>query len=277
MALSVQFTRVSPMYPQGFYVQWTLRSVDQAASGAYAFTLERSGGPSGPWEPVMSATDTYAHWDKFDQPAGTTYATHRRPNQFAFGRSYYYRVRVVAPNGVTAEYVDDTEPGLDPKQAQYWRKADYDLRKGLRFTGTPAAVFKKRRWGERCPKCTSKVTRDPLRGACVNCFGTGFVRGYYEPVLLNLRRGAPQGTSQQTPEGRQDSNGVKITAPSTPGLEPGDLIVFLRDNRRFEVDQQIETQITLVTVHQTVQAMELGHDHVAYRLRVDKTSLNPIL
>lgn len=278
MALKVRFTRVTPVYPEGYYLQWTLDGVNPRVTGHYRFELTRSGSGNGPWETFTPAlTDTYSHFDKLDQPAGTTYATNRRPNVFGLNITYYYRLVVTTPDGEIATVIDDTGPVVSPKMATLWRKADRDFRKTLLFTGTPAVVLKRRMWGPRCPKCFDPITKEPLRSACTACYGTGFQKGYWDAVPVHIRRTVAQGASQVTPEQRQDSNDVKLYVPWFPAVDPGDLCVFLNDDRRFLVDQQVETQINLVPVHQTVSVLELARDHIAYRLPIDLTSVYPLL
>jgi hypothetical protein len=278
MALAIKYTRFVPIYPNGYFIQWTISDFNPNLDGSYEFEVYVSGSPSGPWESVSGVlVDTYSFFDKNTQPAGTIYKNYRRVNTFAINRTPYYKTVVRAPDGTIAETVDDTDPVLDFKQAQYWRKGDYNFRKSLLVNGVPVAVIKKRRWGKRCPRCIDPVTKVNLRAACKVCFASGFLPGYFNPQHLHIKRGAPQSSSQLTPEGRKDFNGVTVHVPYTPQLDQGDLVVFLRDNRRFMVDQQSETQITTVTLHQVCKLNELPRDHVCFKIPVDPTNINPIL
>lgn len=277
MALKIRFSRITPVYPEGYYVQWTLDGVDPRVSGHYRFRLYRSGSNAGPWELVSESIDTYSYFDQLNQPPGTTYAQNRRPNVFGLNVAFYFKIEVTAPNGDVATLIDDTDPSPNIKMAGIWRKADRDFRKTLQFTGTPAVVLKRRLWGPRCLKCFDPITKEPLRSACTECFGTGFEKGYWDPVAVHIRRTAPQGATQVTPEQRQDGNDVKLYLPWIPGVAQGDLCVFLHDGRRFLADQQTETQINLASVHQTISALELSRDHIAYRIHIDPTTRYPLL
>lgn len=277
MALSIKLTKITPLYPHGFFVQWALGGA--TASGVYRFDVFRSGSSEGPWELVVrQLANQYAYTDRLVQPEGTAHADYRRPNQLGFTRGFFYRVVVTGPDGAQAEVVDDLDPQLDRKQAQYWRKMVRDLSVGLRkLNGVPCAVLKKKQWGERCPRCYDKVSREVVRANCVTCWGTGFVGGYWAPVKVHTRRSAPVSATQQTPEGKSDSNSVRIWMPHIPQLDRDDVIVFLRDNKRFRVDQQSETQITTVTVHQTISAVEIERSHILYKLPVDVDAVQPLI
>jgi hypothetical protein len=277
MALSIRITNVTQLYPEGYYVQWTLDDVNPSVSGHYQFKIFRSGGSEGPWEPLAELLDQYSYFDQLPQPPDTKYRDYRRPNVFGLNYSFFYKIEVTAPNGSTAVVIDEPNPKLEPKQAGFWRKATRDFQKSVLLAGTPAAVLKRRRWGLRCKICLDKITRESLRSACINCYGTGFEKGYWDPIPTRIRRSAPQGASQVTPEQRQDGNDVKIHIPRIPNVEEGDLIVFTRDNKRYIADQQVETQITLTPVHQVVSALEIPRDNIIYRIKIDTQSRNPIL
>jgi hypothetical protein len=268
-------TRILPLYPHGFFVQWDLTSTE---SGTFKFDLYRSGGAQGPWEPVsLGMVSQYAFVDRLPQPAGTQHDVVRRPNQLALMRSFFYRLVVTAPSGKTTEVVDDTEPPIDRKMMQYWRRATFDFDKTLKFTGVPTAVLKKRHWGLRCTKCVDRVTREVVRAACPECFGTRFDGGYWAPTLMRLRMGVPNNVTLNSPEQKQDANSEQVYMRYFPHLERDDVIVTLRDNKRFVVDQQIETQIQTAVVHQVLSVLELTHDHIIHRLRVDADSVQPLI
>ena len=79
-----------------------------------------------------------------------------------------------------------------------------------------------------------------------------------------------------TPAGKSDSNGAVFWLPDYPTLERDDVIVSLADQRRFRVNQEVETQIQLNSVHQEVTCVELGHDHVIYRYPIQRDAIYPI-
>ena len=53
------------------------------------------------------------------------------------------------------------------------------------------------------------------------------------------------------------------------GIEEGDVLVFLRDNKRFVVKQQTQTELITVSVHQKVFVSELARSSIEYRILVD--------
>jgi hypothetical protein len=59
-----------------------------------------------------------------------------------------------------------------------------------------------------------------------------------------------------------------ITMPDYPLMEPEDLIVETRTNRRFVVKQKVSTEHRRVCVHQDLQVSELSRADSAYRLNL---------
>lgn len=279
MALTIRFTRFSPHPPEGLFMQWTLDGVTPQMNGDFTFSVERSGSSLGPWELIASGLiNNYAYFDKFPQPPNTSYRDVRPTNMFSFGRDFFYRVKVKAPNGESSEAVDEASstPFMDPKIAGHARKATKNIETSLRINGTEAALFKRLRWGVRCV-CVDKQTREPTRSQCKICYGTGFRGGFFEPVIAKVRRSIPQGASAVMPEQRTEGSSVRITYPSNPGLDQGDLLVFLRDGRRYEIDQPSDTQFQLNTLHQYCDALELPRTHVYYQVVVNRTLKDPWL
>lgn len=277
MALTVQFTKTTPLTPQANFVQWTLRG--PLAPGDYDFTLYRAGGPEGPWDLVAAGLrNAYCALDGLAQPVGTTPDTWLRPNQLSMTRNFFYRVVAVGPTGEQGEDVAEMGATLPPKQRQLWRKLVRDEYLALRkFTGIPVAVLKRRQWGERCRPCVDKVTKEILRAHCTSCWGTGFVGGFWDPVLTYARRSPLQTTSQVAPEDKTDVAQTRVTMMAVPRAEQSDVLVFLPDNKRFLVDQQSETSIRGVPVHQSVFVTLLPASHVLYKLPVDERAVPPIL
>lgn len=277
MALKIRFTRFTQRPPFGMFVQWTLDGVSPAMNGDFTFSLERSGGPNGPWEPVATGlVNNYAYFDQLPQPPDTSYRNVRPTNMFAFWRDFDYKVSVVAPNGERAEASEISSSGysMNGRMSGQQRKAIRDMSVSLRLNGTPAALLKRKRWGTRC-RCVDKQTREPTLSSCKTCWGTGFVGGYWDPVITNVRRSIPQGGTSVMPEGRNEGSSVRIAFGNTPGLDQGDVFVFFNDGRRYLVDQASSTEFQLGTIHQYATCVELPRLSILYSMVVDPNAVNP--
>lgn len=269
--MNVTITKTTPLTPHGNFVQWTLSN---CPPDRYFFDLHRSGSRQGPWEKVVERLEgTYSYIDRFVALPGTTRDTAVRPNQLSNLRNFYYRVTVT--NSAGQVQTDSCEVGatLEPKQRQLLRALTHAEWRAFRYNGVPVALLKRKRWGVRCKKCVDPTTKELLRGACTNCWSTGFEGGYWNPVLTYARRAPLQETSQITPEGKTNISNTRMVLLAIPRMEQGDLIVFIRDNKRFFVDQQVETQLKTVPVHQVVLLTEVTASDVVYRIDVSTGGL----
>lgn len=272
--ISVLVSRIMPLTPYGFFVQWEVRK--PSASGVYRFWVYRSGSSEGPWEPVAEdLSEKYCVVDRFDGSANT--AANRRPNQLALLRQFFYKVAMLAPNGERDEYVTDTDPPLDPKAAQHWRRAVKNFEDTMRLTGRPCAVLKRRHWGKRCPKCSDAVLREPIKSSCTVCWGTGFEGGFWAPVRMAANRVITDDQSVNTPEQRSDTRTVRIQMLSYPDVDRDDIIVFLHDRERFLVERVRTPEIMQNGTHQTISAVEIAPGNILYRYRLDDDAVAPLV
>lgn len=273
--MKVTITKTSPLTPRGNFVQWTL---SECAPDRYLFDLYRSGSRNGPWEKVVEGlVDTYSFIDRFEQLPGTSPATALRPNQLSQLTNFHYQVTARNASGLLVTDTTEVGPTLAPKQRQELRALTHAQWRGFRYNGVPVALLKRRKWGVRCKKCIDPITKEVLRSACTSCWGTGFESGYWAPVLTYARRAPMQETSQVTPEGKTNISNTRMVLLAIPRMEQGDLVVFLQDNKRFFVDQQVETQLRTVPVHQVVLLTEISGSDIVYRIPVDPRTVPSLL
>jgi hypothetical protein len=275
MALSVEITRLLPLFPRGVFLQWDL--INPTETGSYAFSVYRSGSPEGPWETLLSdGVDIYNYSDVL--PSTSTQDT-GDINQLSLVRGIYYRVVVVPPSGTVnqVEVVSIVEPRLDGTQRLLKRKILRDESLMFRkLNGVEIAVVKRMHWGPRCTKCWDKVTKTVTRANCTTCFGTGFSPGYFAPVLTLGRRGTLPAAKQISPQGVSEFRPTQVTILDAPRVEPDDVLVFLKDNRRFIVKSVIQTELKTVGVHQKFEVSELARSSIEYRLVVDSARIPPL-
>lgn len=275
MALSVEITRLLPLYPRGVFLQWDL--VNPTETGTYVFDIYRSGSSEGPWETLaLNNVNIYNYSDVF--PSTSTQAA-TDINQLSLVRGIYYRVVVTPPSGVAnqVEVVSSVEPRLDGKQRLLKRKILRDESIMLRkLNGVEIAVVKRMHWGPRCSKCWDKVTKSVTRANCTTCFGTGFSPGFFAPVITLGRRGTLPIAKQITPQGVAEYRPTQVTILDAPKVVPDDILVFLKDNKRFIVKSAIQTELKTVGVHQKFEVSEIAHSSIEYRLVVDPLRIPPL-
>ena len=258
----LEITRCIPVWPRKVYIQWVIRN--PVLTPHYTFKIERSGGHEGPWELLAEdLVDVYFYVDDniqspHDDSSMGLMSLERRP---------YYRV-TATPGEL--ENIKDTQGGLDHRRQGIAFKLTRDANRYFKVgTGTEVAIFKRRRWGDKCPICLSS-TGQSTRAHCSTCFGTGFVGGYWNPVYTYAQRRPSPIQIQAAPQGAVESNVIQLLMPAIPVMDMEDVLVFLRDNSRYEVKSATPTLIHSVPIHQELIVTELARSSREYGLKADE-------
>lgn len=262
-SLRIELTRVTPLWPRKAYIQWVLRN-PEFASG-YLFDIYRSGSAEGPWETVVKGlTDTFYY---LDEGYG---AAHDRttPDLMSLVRVMVYRVDVRRVTDILARADKAVEISPDRRRRGIQRKLARDARVSLKKgSGTLMAVFKRRWWGEPCA-CRA-LTGQSTKAHCATCHGTGIVTGYWNPVYSYGQRTATPSNAQIGVQGQIDINRLRVLMPDVPQVAPLDVLVFVQDNRRFMVENLVNTEIHTMVVHQEIDVTELARTATEYNLQAD--------
>lgn len=273
--MEIEFTRLLPIYPNKIFFQWNL--IRPTENGTYVFDIYRAGSPDGPWYAIsLGNINIYSYVDVLATTATSPAGTAVDPNVLALARGIYYRIVVTPPSGSgnRVEAVSIVEPKLDGRQKLLRRKMLRDATQMLRkLNGVEVAVCKRRHWGPRCKKCFDKYTKESVRENCPTCWGTGFDPGYFAPVVTLARRGTAPVTSSISSQGKTDIANAHVTMLDVPRVEEDDVLVFLRDNKRFLVKQVLPTELQTVTIHQKLMVSELSRSSPEYKIPVDTTRL----
>jgi hypothetical protein len=92
----------------------------------------------------------------------------------------------------------------------------------LRFSGMPVLVYLRRR-GSRCPDCWDPELQKVTRSECTTCFATGYLGGYYPPILT-LGNIIPEDKSNQPDVTIRESTKTSMKMSNYPLIRPRDAI-----------------------------------------------------
>jgi hypothetical protein len=265
------------MFPTAVFLQWDIASEE---SGAFFVDIARAQSPLGPWETVATGLRGAYNFvdDNYNLPPASRESAGRDAlNHFSLARAIYYQVTVTPPSGVVHTFHSEAtpvEPGLDRRTRLFKRKIQHDQAVGYRrLNGIPIVVLKRKRWGDRCPRCYDPVTKESTLEHCLVCFGTTFVDGYCVPVLIRGRREAASVVSNMTSHGDSDVKLADFNILDYPLVEYKDIVVDLVRNDRYQVQRVHHTELKSVTVHQKMATTLLGRNAIEYQLKVDTASL----
>lgn len=270
---TVEITRTTPVYrsPEetGVFVQWVVHSPPVA--GIDSFRLERAGSPKGPFETVIENIEDYHFFDDLRHVPVPDAGTRENLNFLSLQRNVYYRITATEPSGTT--YTSDPEligDRLDRRNMLLRRKLHRDMWVGLKkFNGVPIVVLKRRHWGKRCTECFDPVTKSVTKPKCESCYGTSYEGGYWAPVQTYGRFTVTNVQTTLTSHGKADLSQLRCYMLDHPVLEPDDVVIHLRMNKRYIVKHRTQTELRTVPVHQVLVVNELPRDSVEYRITVN--------
>lgn len=260
--MQVTITRTTPIYASpmtaGVFVQWIV--TEPPTNTPLLFTLLRSGAPDGPFETVMANLTTPHFFDNHVESADTV-------AQVSLQRVIYYTVIVTGGGSSARSSSVPVGDGLPKRQALLRKKIQRDIAVAFRVgSGIPLAILSRKQWGPKCTACFDRLTKSVTNAKCLVCFGTGFQGGYHEPVHVTARKGVTNVQVTTSPQGKTEVNQSELTILDYPRLAVDDVIVELRQDRRYVVRHVTRTELRGVPVHQRVVMSELARDSVEYRI-----------
>ncbi len=289
--------QITPWHPTKVKLQWKVEDVTE--SGDFTFHVERSGSSGGPWTDLTAAG--LLNTTFFEDPLSDEDA-----NTLSLVRDIYYRIKMIAPStkesyspvvnldGLVEHTMLEEEAGNPARPipaAQYEpnpvvgiarRPSTRDGRMRLikrtllrnmylmlkHLNGIEYALLKRRHFGTRCAECYDANTNESIVSGCPVCYGTTWVGGYYAPIYILARRLASQVSSNVSPQGKDDTNRVRIQMLDFPKVEEGDLLVERVHNQRFIVQQRYFPHVKTIATHQTLSVSELPRSAPEYKISV---------
>lgn len=259
----VEITRIIGCWPKKIFIQWILRN--PSSGSGYTFKIYRSESENGPWEQIANdIVDTYFFVDDaFPAPNDRT-----KPDLMSMRRFMCYKVAAHHTTDGNSENIQRIEGSLDKRRQGILRKLRRDayvmLKKG---SGTEVAILKRKWWGDSCT-CRTLIGQ-VTRAHCNACNGTGIITGYWAPVYSYASHATTPTTAQTAPQGNVESNVIRVSIPDIPEVSRYDILVYLRNNRRFMIENVMATEIHSVAVHQEIEISELSKTSREYDLLVD--------
>ena len=221
----------------------------------FDFQVLRSESPEGPFEEIgPTFTDRYIFVDG-RVPKGNKY------------RVLWYKVRVThRSSGEFEEYGPASQSAEASLDAQYIRRNEMTV-----FThviGRKCWLFKKRTFGPRCSSCWDSVTKKRTRSNCRQCFDTGFLRGYHDPIAVYVQID-PAGEAKQN-QAQQISQISNTTARLSfyPDVSPGDVIVEA-ENRRWRVTKVSQSERLRAVIKQELLLHEIEDTDIEFRMPIN--------
>ncbi len=222
----------------------------------FTFQILRSESPEGPWAAITQTfEDKYLFVDA-RIPAGDKY------------RQLWYRLRITHKSSSETEDTPSVTHEADPDLvANYIRKMEQVL--FTQVIGRKCWLLKRRTFGPRCPSCWDSVTQKRTRAQCHDCYNTGFLRGYHDPIEVWIQIDPPSKAKKNNAQ--QIEHEVFTTGRLTfyPNVSPGDIVVEA-ENKRWRVVIVSLSERLRAPVKQEIQNMRQIQDtDLEYRIPIN--------
>jgi hypothetical protein len=235
-------------------VSWTLPSTTIDVLD-YTFQILRSESPRGPFEPVTEEfVDRYIFIDR-SVPVGDKF------------RQLWYLVRIRRRDN--QEFVD-SEPvthEADPDlHALYIRRSQQTL--FTQAVGRACWLFKRRTFGTRCTSCWDPVLKKQTRSGCLDCFDTGFLRGFLNPIEVWVQIDPAGKSKTLRAEQLKDDQLTSARMTFFPPVSPGDVLVEL-ENKRWTVTRVTLSERLRAPIKQELVLRAIDDTDIEYKLPIN--------
>lgn len=237
---------------------WEVRETTQDVRD-YTFQVFRSESPEGPWDPVTDVfEDKYLFKDE-RVPGGTVY------------RKLYYRLHVVRKADASFEDFgpawQEAEPDL---VATYIRKSEQTL--FTQATGRQCWVFPRRTFGTFCPSCYDKKLGKTMRSSCPDCYCTGFLRGYLDPIACWIQIDPTSRQIQLQSLQKDQQNLTAARMSYYPLIKPDDMVVEI-ENTRWRVVSVQPSERLRTTIKQELAMRMIMPSDIEMKIPINITEL----
>jgi len=196
------------------------------------------------------------------------------PEQRVYGKTQWthYRVVLTTANDI---YVSDPQPAtgaLDKESRLLVKEIERkELLRLKKAAGQEGVLLKRRLFGAPCD-CRDYMTEEATNSDCPECFGTGFVGGYFEPVEYWAELTTHGHDSKQSPEGRgtvDDATRVRLRGLNSPQVFSYDVWVAKHNDYRWilrQIGNVVEVRGVPVVI--SAEARLAPFSHPVYKIEV---------
>lgn len=147
----------------------------------------------------------------------------------------HYQIKAVDTASVTV--YSDVKQALGNFPARFRAIAREMIRKELLIAeqdGQCGYLYKRRKWGVKCPTCLDYDTEQVTSSHCPTCYGTGFIDGYFDPVMYWVRERDDRDSRYFTDlrRGFVNDKVMFVRGINCPWIESNDIWVDFDSDRR---------------------------------------------
>lgn len=274
-------TRVRLSQPATVTASWFLDPKSTDTDSDHVFTLQRSGGPAGPWEDVTTFSVSGGNFPEdgnFELTYNESSVPGSQPRLYQITMTVLWRM-MCNVTGVPIPFY--TQPEIlyenikqnrlpDKVLRVYLNKIESDSRRTVdRVYGEYVDVLKVKRWGAPCQDCYDPDLEAVTRHNCDLCYGTGYEGGYWNKYRVPAIIGYMPDEDNQpkgTPTHGLDRVIAQIQIRDRVPIDTDDIVIDVPLGRAVRISESVYSEIGGLIIMSTVAGSVIGYHDSVYQL-----------
>lgn len=263
-ALDVQ---VFPQYPRRIVISW---EIGKKLPFPVAFNIFRSGGDNGEFEKLNAKPVTgFFYFDDGLKPLSKIFEV-------------IYQLEVIFPFSDETGERKTQRTGNIPLVCSPRLKRSYLVAKRMdqkhfieyrARSGVDLVVFKRKHFGEECTECYNPLTESSTKANCEECFGTGFIDGFWDPIETIGKIDPPVKIQQFGQVQFEEPINTQAHLRAFPQVKKGDVVVEVCWNNRWYVNNVQTVEHGRYPVKQLAEIKMIPRDSALYELELPEDVL----
>lgn len=243
-------------------VSWKLWVLNGDTAGLYTVSVRRAYAENGDYEIVNTV------------PAVNSFLVDEDVNLHDQWRKAFYKLDLKKSGSSVAVYGPVSLNTLYTTRALALVKHS---KTALKLSGEPVLVYSRAFDDTHCPDCWDAVLQQVVSSSCETCFNTGYVNGFYTPILT-LAHITPEIKSNTPGDTLRQKAVTQMTTSIFPVLRPRDVIYEINNGVRYRIISVTPIEHGRSLINQTAQIQRLNPSDVEQTMAVpDITTLTPFL
>jgi len=199
----------------------------------------------------LAILDSLNHPIVIDGSIGPLVYTHQR-FQYDFNQSFYYKIRAILKNNPSEFFESDVMFAGAESDGIHKTIVFNEVTLYRNYAAEQCKIIKRKTWGARCSTCWSPYRRQSVLSHCSVCNNTGFLVGYYSPIITQLSVDSDPKKNDPQQTGEDPTTIKRSRLPNYPIVRDKDLIITTGDNKRYKIINVETTKLPRLSVNSQV-------------------------
>lgn len=238
------------------YIRFEIQDTDEDITN-YRFSLFRANSENDTFECVYSDIQEFECRD---------YSVNLRTPQI----KYYYKIEIEDLTTGKKEYSEIFKsPAVNGDNYTDYFCSLYDMYLDAVIDNSEFVILRRKRTGQLC-ECFDDIRGTTTKQSCTCCYGTRFVGGFYNPVVvkINLMSSPYYSEKFELSSVSEDTSPLQFWMGNYPEVRAGDIVVNTATNERYTIVGVQQSMKKGFLIRQTVQMQKIQHSSVLYKIPI---------